>query len=488
VLGTDGNVERFKSIEGYTSETMRQLMYLAPYSGEVIGKYELLDNAYRATGGFETGEYLIPHPSEKFQKYRRRQNMSYYCNYLKPCVDAHVNPIFRSEPSRDNLSPTYELFINDVDGNGTTLTRFMKRAGIRAKLHGVEFIVIDMDKIEEDQLVTEKDVIDNRIYPYLYLVKPSQVVDWSIDKFGRLNYISYQLLNAIVDDDGNKDIITESWTWTNTICKKSVNGKEEIFQNNIGIIPVVPLYGAINDSNSLIPQSDMYAIARTNLAIYNACSELRERNRNQAFSILTFPIGEDDDYDNSETPLAYGTSDCLMYKQGTQTPAFITPPAEPSTVIMDEINFQIKEIYRMASLQFSTGVQSNVSGLAKEWDNQGLFQTISELAQSLQETEYKIANIFSKYTSESMDTISVAYNNQFGITDPTAVLTNATQGLALNICPEYNIEMKKQVIRSTLKDVDTVVVERVIDNLESDASARNPIDTAPTVVQPSSGS
>ena len=55
-------------------------------------------------------------------------------------------------------SSTYEQFIQDVDGNGTTLTRFMKKAAIRAKLHGVEFIVVDMEQLEEGQIVTEKDI------------------------------------------------------------------------------------------------------------------------------------------------------------------------------------------------------------------------------------------------------------------------------------------------------------------------------------------
>ena len=290
VMEAGGSLNTFLEVEEQYSELIKQLASLAKYNGQLIGKYELLDNAYRASGGFETGDYLIPHPSEKADKYVRRKNMSYFINYVKPVVDAHVNPIFKAEPIREGMSSTFSLFEKDVDGKKTTLTRFMKKAAIRAKLHGVEFIVVDMEQVEEDRILTEKDVVDERLYPYLYLVSPAQVTDWYTDKLGRLVSITYTIDNYVLDDDGNAVNRPETWTWTNTICKKAVDGKTQTFQNSVGIIPIIPLYGAINDSNNLIPQSDLYAIARTNHALYNACSELRERNRAQAFSLLTYRL------------------------------------------------------------------------------------------------------------------------------------------------------------------------------------------------------
>lgn len=482
--GNDGDIEHFTSVENNMNETMQQLLFKAPYDREFIGKYALLDDAYRASGGFEDGRYIIPHPRENGDKYRRRQQLAYFTNYVKPVVDGCVNPIFKVKPVRQNTSALYDIFLNDVDGNHTTLDRFMKKAAIRAKLHGVEFIVIDMEQIDRNTVITEKDVIDNRLYPYLYLISPAQVVDWSVDKFGKLLYISYYITTNTIDEKGNKKIITETYTWTQYNCKKSSDKGEEIINNEIGVIPIVPLYGSINDSGDLIPQSDIYAIARTNLSIYNACSELRERNRNQAFSILAFPIDPQDDYDSDVPELKTGTADCLLYKSGSASPEFITPPSGPSDTLMEEINFLIKEIYRMANMQMTTGVnQYNVSGLAKEWDNQQLFQTISELSRGLQEVEYRLAHIFSLYTSESMDNLSIIYNMQFGIVDTTSLMSIATQGLAMDICPNYNIEMKKQVIRATLKDVDNNLVEDVINNLMSLETAGSPVNATNSISQ-----
>ena len=56
--------------------------------------YKLLEDAYAGRGGFQTGEYLVRHKREAADKYSLRQKLSYYLNYIKPCVDAHVAPVF----------------------------------------------------------------------------------------------------------------------------------------------------------------------------------------------------------------------------------------------------------------------------------------------------------------------------------------------------------------------------------------------------------
>ena len=487
VMGADGDIAVYTESEKTMSETMKMIMFNAPFTADYINKYELLDDSYRGTGGYEDGTYLISHPREKGDKYNRRRQLAYYTNYVKPVVDAQVNPIFKQEPNRQNTSEEYNRFINDVDGNNTTLTRFMKKAAIRAKLHGVEFIVMDMEQLDTSRVITKKDVEDNRLYPYLYLISPSQICDWATDKFGKLIYIKYSIENTTINDKGDKEEYTETYSWTTTICTKSNGTVTETFENTIGEIPVIPLYGTVNNSSDLIPQSDLYPIARTNLAIFNATSELRERQRAQAFSVMTYPVTEDDDYESGADTMKYGTSDCLLYRGDSgSAPDFITPPSGPSETLLSEISFMIQQIYRMACLKDNTTVsQYNVTGIAKEYDNQQLYQVILELAQGLQQTEYKIAHLFNMYMNDKLDNISIVYNNQFGIIDATAALNNATQSLALNISPEFNLQVKKQVIRAVLNSVDSNLVEQIIEDLENQADARNPIEQSQgKVIQP----
>lgn len=488
VLGEGGTKREYLDGELSANELMKQLLSPALYSGDNINKYELLDNSYRASGGYETGDYLIPHPSELATKYERRKQLAYFLNYVRPVVDSLVNPVFKTEPVRENGSNTYHIFEKDVDANNTTLTHFMKKAAIRAKLHGVEFIVVDMEKVEDGTIVTQKDRIEKRMFPYLYLVSPEQVDQWYMDKLGRLVSITYWVDDNVIQDDGSVKKVREYWTWTNEKCTKTIDGKEEKFINPIGVIPIIPVYGTRNDSKDLIPQSDIYAIARTNFALYNACSELRERNRNQGFSILTYPLDDDDDFDSNENnPIMVGTADTLIYKQGSQSPEFITPPPDSSNIIENEIKFMVEEIYRMAKLRMLSNEKSeyNISGIARKWSNLQLFQSISEFAQELKAAEERIAYIFGKYMGEDNSDITIVYNNEFGIPDPSATLANAVTSLQMNISPLFNEEVKKLVIRAVLDGVDEATINNVLADLEKNAEKGNPVMVEQvSVVQP----
>lgn len=486
VLDTGGK-KQFLESEHYYNELLTQMKLTAGYDATAIDKYELLDNAYRAKGGFETGDYLIPHPSELATKYDRRKKLSYFLNYVKPVVDSLVNPIFKTLPTRDNKSNTYELFENDVDGAGTGLNTFMKRVAIRAKLHGVEFIVVDMERLEDGSVLTQKDRIENRVYPYLYSLSPANVDKWFLDKLGRLVSITYHIEDNVLQKDGTVKRVRENWTWTKETCIRRVEDKEEVFENPIGIIPIIPVYGTRNDSYELIPQSDMYAVARANFALYNACSELRERNRNQGFSILTYPLDEEDEYDTAESPLQIGTADTLIYKNGSQAPQFITPPPDSSNIIENEIKFIIQEIHRMARLRILDNDKGeyNISGLSRRWENLQLFQSISEFAQELKDAEEKLAIVFGKYMGEDNSNIQISYNSEFGIPDPATDLANAVTALQMNISPLFNEEVKKKVIKALLDGEDGAVLENIIKDFDSEPTKGNPVTLEQvSVVQP----
>jgi hypothetical protein len=489
ILSADGGIDHYERVERQFNELTKQLMMSANYTSGCIGKYRLLDDAYRGSGGFEDGSYLVPFPVEKAEKYARRKDLAYYINFIKPIIDSHVNPIFKSDPVRDNMSDTFKLFLNNVDGNNTTLTRFMKKASIRAKLHGVEFIVIDAPKVDPNIVLTKKRVIDERIYPYLYLVSPSQVTNYARDKFGKLISITYSIQNDIVQEDGSVKTITETWTWTDTICKKIVNNEEEVFENTVGKIPVIPLYGVLNATDDLIPQSDLYGIARSSFALYNLLSAITCVNRNQAFNILVYPIGDEDEYEDPENdPIRVGVSDTLLYRNGQQSPKFISPSDKPTDMMMAEANLIIKEIFRQANLTFMNQQNiSNVSGLAKKWDNLQLFRTILDLAENLQATERLIGLLFGKYMNEDMSSYYVTYNKEYGVIDVSETLANALTTFGFNISDGLNYEVKKKVIRAMTDDLDSSVTQGLIEELDNMPNKGVAIDVSGvSAVQPTS--
>ena len=146
----------------------------------------------------------------------------------------------------------------------------------------------------------------------------------------------------------------------------------------------------------------------------------------------------------------------------------------------------IREIYRQANMQFVTQeLVSNVSGLAKQYDNLQLYETINELVEGIQSVEKKLAKLFGFYMGENMDNFSAVYNHEFGVSDVASTLANATTTLALNICEGLNYETKRKVVRSMLNDVDPTVLDNVLKELESMPNRGEAVDTTNvSVVQP----
>ena len=90
-----------------------------------------------------------------------------------------------------------------------------------------------------------------------------------------------------------------------------------------------------------------------------------------------------------------------------------------------------------------------------------------------------------------MDDYSVSYNKEYGVTDTTEVLTNATTALSMDICEGLNYETKRKVIRAMLVGTDSKVIDEVLNNLDKDPDKVNPINQSDTqstssvkVVQP----
>ena len=120
--------------------------------------YSLLHDAYFGSGGFASGAYLTQHKRESADDYRHRCENAYYLNYFAPIVNALTDPIFKREPLRDYHGQCEDLvrdFLQDVDGNKMSMSTFMKRAAISAKVYGVSFIVVDMPRENTARNVAE---------------------------------------------------------------------------------------------------------------------------------------------------------------------------------------------------------------------------------------------------------------------------------------------------------------------------------------------
>lgn len=471
-LGEADFIQEVDLLEEKKPEKAKVMANIIPFA-PISNNYELLDHAYAGSGGFLDGSYLVPHVRETLDKYMRRKALSYYANYVKTVVNAMTDPVFRKQAVRDWDGRTqdnalFSIFQRDIDRKGTTIQRFMKKALKKAKLHGVCFIAVDNTP---NPTPTKASAIANRALPYAYLVQAWQITDYECNSDGILTRISYDVYSRKSTNAIMSRTITEKWTWTETAWEKRSGGETLAEEHNLGVVPVIPLFGTDVDDGDILPVSDMLSIARINLAIFNLCSELRELLRNQAFATLCFPVTKNIDMDALEG-LVTGTENTLNYDgEASSVPSFIAPPAEQAILIQNELSRLVDEIYRLASLSSVIGVQQKSSGVAKQWDFETTNQTLADLAGNCQNAELRMAYMFEKWTNSEVNYRCV-YPDDFGIVDVGAALDEVTKALDMQIGGKFQKEVKRKAAETFLGDIPEERFDAVIDDIEQQAEEK----------------
>ena len=405
--------------------------------------YSLLRDSYEGEGGFLDGSYLIQHKRELPENYSRRKKLAYYLNYFKPCIDAHVSPIFKVLAKRDYKGAganAWAEFIKDVDFRGTEIKDLMKQAAHEAKLSGITFIVMDKEQDANPRNLAELEGDRNNL-PYAFVVSAARVNEIILDKHGRIVSFEYEEQDEYEENAVAKRTFTkDGWVLEDT------KGRHEASWN-LGCVPVIAIPSRVVEGNfnPFLP-SEFISIAKTNAIIYNMCSWLNEILVNQTFSILTYPS-------TSEESLVVGTNNALGYPaDASHEPNFIAPPADPANILSAQIEKLQNECYRMAGVVNVTGVRSEQSGVAKQWDYEQTNQTLADFADILEGVEKKLARLFARFTGVDFD-YTVNYPSDFTISDIDTELKNAEIAKGLSFGNAFNLEIYKKVLTSYLPEL-----------------------------------
>lgn len=436
--------------------------------------YRLLIDGYNGIGGFGDGSYLARHPREAGEKYLLRQRLAYYLNYLKPCVDAHVSPIFKTKAVRDwsgQASDLWQTFTEDVDFTGRSIENLMKAAALHAKLCGSAFIVLDRatDAIEAETVANLAS--DRRNLPYAFVVDPIRVLEIEADKFGHITKFVF----TERDEDPNAQMPAKRTLTPDGWELDASGGKRTGKWNMGGTVPVIPLYSRDTGNNDLLPPSEFLAIAQTNLAIYNMSSWLSEILVNQTFSILVYPSID-------TQGLTIGTNNAIGYPpESSRAPEFISPSPEPAQTLSENINRLQQECYRMASVVNVTGVRSEASGVAKAWDFEQTNQILADFAEQVERAEKRIATVFALFVGAQLD-YTVKYPSDYNISDVQTELANAEVAKGLAFGDAFNVEVFKRVLTAYLPELEDDDFDRLVKAYEEEEArrkeeaAQNPLD------------
>lgn len=439
--------------------------------------YQILYDSFTGGGGFADGSYLYQHRREDDIDFVTRKRMSRYSNFVKVIVNALTNPIFKKTIVRDfATNQMLERFCENVDGKGTSINKFMKKATKWARVYGRVFIV--EDNFTADQMaVNELDALEKRQFPYLYLVRPDQIIDYECDKNGLFLMFKYKLRSRTTKNDLKSNISYNEWTWKlNSWECKDEDGNSTLGENKLCRVPVVSLSATDEKDDIVLPVPTMLHIAKANRDIFNRDSEKREILRNQCFPVLVYPITtnmanqiKQVDENGNEIGLNIGTNNMLIVDAThSSMPTFIAPPIQPIQIIQQEIKDTVDDMFRQAGLTSVVAVETKQSGVAKQWDFEETNHNLADMAENCESAEIGLFELFQKWTGKEIIDLKIKYPREFNITDVIDELEKAQKMKDLVVGgPVVNREIDRKISEIYFADADDNRYNEIVSEIES---------------------
>lgn len=382
-------------------------------------------------------------------EYSDRVNRAYRFNHTREVVDLVSKYIFRGEILRDDSAPeTVKRFWKHATKTKQPIHDFMNEASIYASIYGMPWAIVDQTRPSEGEaVITLADQERAALRPYVYLVKPQNVLDLSWDDNGELNWILIKdTERADADWSATTFITYDVWrVWTRTHWYKleaeSPKGKRiatltditksdkirvvDSGEHGLGVVPAVPITdrGGSSAFDDYAAPGLIDDIAYLDRAAANYLSNLDAIIQDQTFSQLVIPAqalsAGDEAYDQL---IKLGTKRILAYdaEGGQKGPEYISPDPTQAGVILQVITKIITEIYHSAGvagertkMDNAVGID-NSSGVAKAYDFDRINAMLATKAERLERAENQIIRLVQMWQGETpTDEDYVTYPREF---------------------------------------------------------------------------
>ncbi len=164
--------------------------------------------------------YLSRRQKEPQQVYNERLDRVFYENYVGSIVDWFASTLFRREPQIvvDGTSKSGRQFLlklsDDCDLRGTNLTEFFRRQVTNAMVYGVSYTLVDFPRVTRSvRTLADEEAAGGR-RAYLQGLTPLDIVDWSHDDVGNLNWAVVRTSRLVKESIADPEWLTETrWTY-----------------------------------------------------------------------------------------------------------------------------------------------------------------------------------------------------------------------------------------------------------------------------------
>lgn len=445
----------------------------AGYWGSAAGGY-----GSRATEGLRDElTYLDRYGREDDDKFKRRREVAHYLNYVAPLTDIKISYLLSKPPTREDAPQQVEDWRDDVDGRGTTWDELWLLATYRAAICGWTPILIDAPPA--DGIATRAQAIEAGVRPKAFVLWPSALLSFKVDDGGTLEWAKIRTVHidqpTALSAPSQVETIT-IWTATEAAVYRirTVDGKEsvegpDVRPHGFGVVPIAIYRNkpALSDDEVLgIPMHG--DVSTESRRLFNLLSEFDEHLRSQVFALLQVPT----DGKLQDGELTIGTDNALPIRPDSQQSyEYIAPPASVAATYETRIEATIREIYRMARVEFTRASGGGVaSGVARRYEFASTNRAIGDFAAQGAKAESWIDDIVARFFSVSDDAreaARVTAQTDFDIGDLEADIKNTLDAVTAQLGPTATKLLRKRLIGRMLPNLPQAVVDEIDAELDA---------------------
>jgi len=483
-----------------------------PLYGKYLAEWELLRKAYE--GGNEWKKTALdPYStSELYGNYADRLRRAVGSNHVKHVIAEKRNILFRQGVHRDVVSgdkpPLWEAFNVNIDGRGTERDDFFRRVYTIGTLYSWVLILVDKALTAE----SVEDAIAQRAYPYCAVFPPQAVLDWSVDRYGKLRWVLLRESSRVDGDPWQKDenkVLESYLLWTqdywqriqaladapasrNTASyaepyarlvaydlgrKRKIIGKTERNENPLGEVPVVIYRDGEHPTDMIVGDNNMTEIADFSRGWLNQRSNLDEQIYNTVFRFLAIIGGE-----AKKSKQKVGSRVAIHLPPGGDI-KWVDAGASAADAIMKLLNDDERSIYLKAKLRSGYGEEKRperMSGIAHNWDWRITGDDIADDARVMEKCELEVDRLFGLWEKMNGFKTVVNYPRNFSVTSAQEQLL-LWQGLNQTpLSPTAMAELHKRTVENLLPRMDEAKKKKILAEIEetpqpTPPAARNPL-------------
>jgi hypothetical protein len=421
-------------------------------------RWTFLLDSYVGGDQYRNGGYLTRYQLETQQEYAQRLDTTPLDNHCSSIVSVYTSFLFREEPERDlkdwALYQDVEDFLKDANLEGQSFNSFMKDVATWSSVFGHCWCLMVKPNLGAE---TQGQEIDMGLRPYVNILTPLAVLEWSWDRMpnGGYELTRFKYIEEIVD----QITVIKEWTkeeirtWIINDNKKTASlDSTEI--NGLGMIPAVLAYNKRSIVKG-IGVSDLADISDIQRQIYNLLSEVEQSHRLDGHpSLVVTP----------DTQYGSGAGAVIVMPENSD-PGLKPYVLEHGGANVQSIHGSIDKLVEAINRISNTGgvratETRTLSGVAMEVEFSLLNARLAEKADQLELVEEQLFKIYGLYMGRTWIG-EIDYPGSFNIRDTQREYQQLQMAKSAATDPRVLAVIDHEIISLLGEDADIIMPEYV---------------------------